>query len=429
MPKKLNFLFLLIFLISLAQAENLAKSQKTNVENEEKLPIEELQEFAEIFTHIKTTFVNEISDKDLLKYAVRGMLSNLDPHSDYLDKEEYEYLQENAAGNYFGLGMELTLVEGNLMIVTTLDSSPAFNAGLATGDYISYIGKKRIKNMSMGDIVKILSKNPKSSKTFTIVRKSQKPFKVVLQPNLIPIKSVKYKLLDKNFGYLRISQFQENTGTDVQKGLADLERQNKSKLLGLVLDLRNNPGGTLQAGVDVANSFLAEGLIVYTQGRTADAEMSFSATSENTNLDTYLVVLINSGTASSAEIVAGAIQDRRRGIILGTPSFGKGSVQEVVSLPNGKGLKLTTALYYTPNGRSIQAQGIIPDLILNKARIIEDKSEFNSVHEINLSGHLPNKQTQKLQAKLQENYDLKKDFILFEALNILKGLTLFEVAP
>lgn len=427
MFRKFKFLFLLIFLANFAHGDNL----KHSADSEDKLPLDELQEFAEIFTHIKTTFVNEVSDKELLKYAVRGMLSNLDPHSDYLDKEEYDYLQNNASGNYFGLGLELSIEDGNLMIVTALDSSPAYNAGLQTGDYITYIDKNRIKNLSMAEVVNILSKNSKSKKTLTIVRKNTKPFKVVLEPNIIPIKSVKSKLLDKNFGYLRISQFQDETGTEVQEALTNLEAQNKSKLLGLVLDLRNNPGGTLQAGVDVANNFLSEGLIVYTQGRTPESEMSFSATSENTNLDTYLVVLINAGTASSAEIVAGAIQDRRRGIILGTPSFGKGSVQEVVSLPNGKGLKLTTALYYTPNGRSIQAQGIIPDLVLNKARVIEDKSEQSSIHEANLSGHLPNKQNDKYaNIEIQSTKEqIKNDFVLFEALNILKGLTLFEVAP
>lgn len=426
MFKRIKFLFLLVAISAFAQADSLKNQQ----EADDKLPLEELQEFAEIFAHIKTSFVNEVSDKELLKYAVRGMLSNLDPHSDYLDKKEFDYLQNHAAGNYFGLGLELTLVDGNLMLVTALDSSPAKRAGLKTGDYISHIDKKRIKNLSMAEIVNILSEKPKAKKTFTIVRKNQKPFQVVLEPSLVAVKSVKAQLLDKNFGYIRISQFQENTGAQVQKALATLEKQNSAKLLGLVLDLRNNPGGTLQAGVDVANNFLAEGLIVYTQGRAPEAEMSFSATSENSNLDTYLVVLINAGTASSAEIVAGAIQDRRRGIILGTPSFGKGSVQEVVSLPKGKGLKLTTALYYTPNGTSIQAQGIIPDLILTNAKLIEDKSELAAIHEANLAGHLPNKQGE-LQAKKvhKTQNEIKKDFVLFEALNILKGLTLFEVAP
>ena len=318
----------------------------------EALPLEDLRTFAEVLERIKTAYVEPIDDKTLFENAIKGMLSNLDPHSSYLDPDAFRELQESTSGEFGGLGIEVGLDDGVLQVIAPIDDTPAAAAGLEAKDLIIKIDDQPTKGLSLMEAVEKMRGKPGTTIRLTNSRESRKPFEVTLQRAIIKSQSVKSELLDDGYGFIRISQFQVNTGTDVAKALASLKKENKGQpLKGLILDLRNNPGGILQAAVEVADHFLDSGLIVYTKGRLANAELRFSATGVNTSADVPMVVLINGGSASASEIVAGALQDHKRAVVMGTDSFGKGSVQTVLPLNNDRALKLTTALYYTPKGR------------------------------------------------------------------------------
>ena len=390
------------------------------------LPLDELRTFAEVLDRIKTSYVEPVDDKTLLENAIKGMLSNLDPHSTYLDPEDFRDLQESTSGEFSGIGIEVGMQDGMFRVVAPIDDTPAAKAGIEPGDLILKIDGKPTNNLSMMEVVDMLRGKVGTRVELTLVRGDGDPFDLELTRAAIPVRSVKSLLLENGYGYLRISQFQVNTGEEVGTALAALKKENGGqKLKGLILDLRNNPGGVVQAAVEVSDHFLKKGLIVYTKGRVANSEMRFSADPADASEGVPLVILINDGSASASEIVAGALQDHKRGIVMGTESFGKGSVQSVLPLTSGRALKLTTALYFTPNGRSIQAQGITPDIEVKPAKVTRVKDR-ESYKEADLAGHLgngnggaekPSGKPGKPAPRPQDD-----DYQLNQALNLLKGL-------
>lgn len=394
------------------------------------VPLDELRTFAEVFERIKNSYVEPIDDKTLLENAVKGMLNNLDPHSAFLDKEEARDLNEHTQGEFGGLGIEVGTEDGFIRIISPVDDSPAAKAGIEAGDLIIKIDGKPTKSMTLVDAVNSMRGKPNTSITLTIVRDGGMPFDVQLKRAAIKTQSVKSSTLEKGYGLIRISQFQVNTGNEVAKAIAKLRKENKNhELKGLVLDLRNNPGGVLQAAVEVVDQFVDEGLIVYTKGRMPRSELRFNASGRNAN-KIPLVVLINGGSASASEIVAGALQDHKRAVLMGTDSFGKGSVQTVLPLNGDRALKITTALYYTPKGRSIQAQGIVPDIIVERAKVTNTESNPFAIREADLAGHLGNGnggQERPTDGKGQRKPSLQEqDYQLAQALNLLKGLNVLK---
>jgi len=391
------------------------------------LPLDDLRTFAEVMDRIKAAYVEPVSDKTLLENAIKGMLSNLDPHSAYLEPKAFAELQESTSGEFGGLGIEVGMEDGFVKVVSPIDDTPASKAGIQPGDLIVKIDGQPTKGLSMMEAVDKMRGKAGSKIELTLVRDGGRPFDLTLTRAVIKVRSVKSQMLEDGYGYLRISQFQVNTGEEVGKALTKLRQENgNKKLRGLVMDLRNNPGGVLQAAVEVADHFLKSGLIVYTEGRMANSELRFNADPADASEGVPLVVLINGGSASASEIVAGALQDHKRAVLMGTDSFGKGSVQTVLPLNNDRALKLTTALYFTPNGRSIQAQGIIPDIEVARARVTREQ-DAEGIKEADLQGHLgngnggadrPSKAAQAARAERPQD----DDYQLSQALNLLKGL-------
>jgi carboxyl-terminal processing protease len=335
---------------------------------------EDLKVFTDVLGLIQKDYVEETKSKDLVNGAIKGMLETLDPHSSFMPPNMFKEMQEETKGRFEGLGIEITIKEGILTVVSPIEDTPAFRAGILAGDQILKIDGESTKNFTLMDSVKRL-RGPRGTKvTITIMREGfTKPKEFTLVRDVIPVRSVRHELLEKNYGYIRLSQFQEKTDGEFEKAVKALEEESKGSLKGLVLDLRNNPGGLLDQAVKISDHFIDSGLIVSVEGRREDQKMKFYAHPDG-NLTRYpLVVLVNGGSASGAEIVAGAIQDHGRGLIVGTQSFGKGSVQTIIPLKDGSGLRLTTARYYTPNGRSIQAKGIVPDIVVKPSKPEEEK--------------------------------------------------------
>ncbi|WP_319941622.1 S41 family peptidase [Aestuariirhabdus haliotis] len=389
-----------------------------------RLPLDELRTFTEIFERIRTAYVEEVSDSELLDSAIKGMLSGLDPHSAYLDPDDFKDLQVNTSGEFGGLGIEVGMENGFIKVVAPIDDTPAAEAGVEAGDLIIKLDQKPVKGMSLKDAVERMRGKPGTPIEVTIMRDGHDaPFDLTLRRAVIKVTSVKSRQLDAGYGYVRITQFQVDSGEEVTKAISKLSKD--KTLQGLVLDLRNNPGGVLQAAVEVSDLFLTDGLIVYTEGRIPNSELRFNASPQTVANNTPVVVLINGGSASASEIVAGALQDHQRAIIMGTDSFGKGSVQTVLPLANQRALKLTTALYYTPNGRSIQAQGIEPDILIERATLTPI-DQPRGVKEADLEGHLGNgnggKEKPTQNTKKPINTLAQSDYQLFQALNLLKGL-------
>ena len=335
---------------------------------------EDLKVFTDVLGLLQKEYVEEKNSKDLVYGAINGMLETLDPHSAFLPPNAYKEMQEETRGRFEGLGIEITIKEGILTVVSPIEDTPAFKVGILAGDQILKIDKELTKNMSLMESVKRL-RGPRGTKvTITIMREGfTQPKDFTLVRDVIPVRSVRHELLEKNYGYIRVSQFQEKTAGELDNHLKALEEESKGALKGLILDLRNNPGGLLDQAVKVSDRFIESGLIVSIEGRKEEQKMKMYAHPQGTIFPYPLVVLINGGSASASEIVAGAIQDHGRGILLGTQTFGKGSVQTIFSLKDGAGLRLTTARYFTPNGRSIQAKGITPDITVKLLLPEEEK--------------------------------------------------------
>ncbi|MCU7806369.1 MAG: S41 family peptidase, partial [Candidatus Thiodiazotropha sp. (ex Semelilucina semeliformis)] len=396
------------------------------------LPLEELRTFADIFGRIKANYVEKVGDDVLLENAIRGMVSGLDPHSNFLDKDDYKDLQVGTKGEFGGLGIEVGMEDGFVKVIAPIDDTPAQRAGVSSGDLIVRLDDTPVKGLSLNDAVKIMRGKVGTSLELTIIRKGvEKPLKITVVRDIIKVASVKGRLLDKQFAYLRISQFQSHTTSDMLKTLKRLKSESEGQLQGMVLDLRNNPGGVLNAAVSVSDAFLESGLIVYTQGRESESQLRFEAAPDDVLSGAPMVVLVNEGSASASEIVAGALQDQKRAVIMGTQTFGKGSVQTIIPISDSSAVKLTTARYYTPSGRSIQAEGIKPDIELEEVKVSKVESNgVKPIKEADLSGHLKNGNgdsdtTNK--SKNEENESLAdKDYQLGEALNLLKGLAILR---
>ncbi len=423
----------LLLLMGLALGVSLTIGQSVFAERDNSdanaLPLEELRAFTEVFANIKNNYVEEATDKELLENAIRGMLSGLDPHSAYLDTDAYKELQVGTSGEFGGLGIEVSMEDGFVKVVAPIDDTPADRAGVKAGDLVIRLDDTPVKGLTLREAVTIMRGKPGSDILLTIVRDGvDKPLKITITRAIIQVKSVKHRSLEPGFGYIRITQFQSHTGTNLKEAISELKQEYDGNMKGMILDLRNNPGGVLNAAVEVSDAFLEEGLIVYTEGRIDDSALKFKATPNDALKGAPLVVLINSGSASASEIVAGALQDHKRAVIMGSKSFGKGSVQTILPMNNGAALKLTTARYYTPAGRSIQAEGIVPDIPLDRINLTAaNEPEFEPVTEADLAGHLDNgkgdKNSDEEQAKDEETkQSISKDYQLFEALNLLKGL-------
>ncbi len=399
------------------------------------LPLDELRTFSEVFGKIKSDYVESTEDSALLEHAIKGMLSGLDPHSAYLDTEAYKELQVGTTGEFGGLGIEVGTEDGFVKVISPIDDTPAQRAGIQAGDLIIRIDETPVKGLALNDAVKLMRGKPGTDITLTVVREGgDRPLKLTITRAVIKVNSIKERELEPGFGYVRITQFQSSTGENMIQAISKLKKENKGELKGLILDLRNNPGGVLNAAVAVSDAFLEEGLIVYTEGRIEDSQMKFKATPTDILKGAPLIVLVNGGSASASEIVAGALQDHKRAIIMGGKTFGKGSVQTILPMHNGAAIKLTTARYFTPSGRSIQAEGIEPDIKLENAKLTTlDPSEFEPVKEADLSGHLENgkagtKNDSKTNKEANKDNEplASKDYQLYEALNLLKGLQILK---
>jgi len=398
------------------------------------LPLDELRTFTEVFSRIKSDYVETVEDKKLLGDAVQGMLAGLDPHSSYLDADSFKDVRVETEGQFGGLGIEVTMENGFVKVVAPIDDTPAARADIRTGDLIIRLDDKAVKGMTLNEAVRLMRGKVGTDITLTVAREgTTKPFKVTLKRAVIKIQSVKHKLLEPGYGYVRITQFQAGTERYLNDAVKKLNAENKGALRGLVLDLRNNPGGVLNAAVAVSDAFLNKGLIVYTEGRVADSRLKFSATPGDILNGAPIVVLVNGGSASASEIVAGALQDHKRAVVMGTKTFGKGSVQTIVPVSSGAALKLTTARYFTPNGRSIQATGIVPDIAADEAKITKSEAG-DRLREADLARHLEGGEAP---APKEEKKDDKKkesgrtlaaadDYQLQEALNLLKGISFFK---
>jgi carboxyl-terminal processing protease len=425
---KIGLAVSLVFLLGITLG--LGQSRKGSAANDS--IYEDLKLFTDVFGIVQKEYVEAAKPKEMLYGAIKGMLETLDPHSAFMPPETYKEMQEETRGRFEGIGIEITNKDGVLTVVSPIEDTPAFKAGILAGDQIVKIEGDVTKNMSLLDAVKRL-RGPRGTKvTITIMREgAAKTQDVTLVREVIPVRSVRYELMDKYYGYVRLSQFQEKTDGDFEKAVRALEAESKGTLKGLILDLRNNPGGLLDQAVKITDRFLDSGLIVSVEGRRDEQKMKFYAHSQGTFPDYPLVVLINGGSASASEIVAGAIQDHKRGVVIGTQSFGKGSVQTIFPLKEGAGLRLTTARYFTPSGRSIQAKGIVPDIIVKPAKPEDEKeivapkmpSEKDLDRHLNDKGAPPaEKEKPKAEVKPKKPADNQLDL----GLDLLKSWGIFK---
>ena len=435
----------LLSLLSFANSESMAltiEQPKVTVPAvdetvKENLPVQQLLLFVNVFEQLRANYVEEVTEETLVNNAIKGMLSGLDPHSEFYDAESYKKVQEFTTGSFAGLGVEVVSEDGLIRIISPMDGSPAKKAGIQAGDLIIKIDSTAVQSVDVSKAVDMLKGEPGTEVVLTIIRESERsPLTIPVVRDVIKTESIKGELIDNEFGYIRLSQFQERSAEEMKTAIEDLNKQaaaKKAKVKGLILDLRNNPGGVLDQAAEIADLFLESGLIVYTQGRDPASRIDFVANPGDILAGAPLVVLINGGSASASEIVAGAIQDQRRGVVAGEKSFGKGSVQSVVNLADGQGMKYTTALYYTPNGRSIQGEGISPNIELLSLNVDSERNS-NFIREENLAKRL-NKGTDKEQsittfAQSEKARGLAvSDNQLYEALNLLKSLIFVKDNP
>jgi len=408
--------------LSTANAETEAKTTDPQATQEARLPLRELRLFTQVFEQIRRGYVEEVADTELLENAIAGLLLELDPHSVYLNQTDYEELQESATGEYSGLGLQVGSERGMIKVISPIDNSPAAKAGIEAGDFIVEVDGTPVRGMAVQKAIDKLRGEKGTSIELTVFREGEEgPLDITVVRGTIQVSSVRSRIIEPGYGYVRVSQFQVSSGDDFKDALISLKAKEPA-LKGLIIDLRNNPGGLVPASVEIADAVLDGGTVVYTEGRLPSANISFDAESGDLLEGTPIVVLINGGSASASEIVAGALQDHHRAAIIGTQSFGKGSVQTVIPLGDGRAVKLTTARYFTPNGRSIQAEGIVPDIIVEPAEIRLYKKR-KQVREADLDGHLDQADGAKKKAK-DSDEDITSDNQLYEALNVLKGFQL-----
>lgn len=409
-----------------------ATKEKAGVEA---LPFKDLQTFVEILNRVKSDYVEPVEDKALLENAVRGMLSGLDPHSAYLDKDEFREINIATSGKFGGLGIEVQLFNGFVRVISPIDETPAARAGIQPGDLIVKIDETPTKGLSLAEAVQIMRGEPGSKIVLSLVREGAPgPITVEMNRAIINVASVRGRMLEPGLGYVRISSFTTETGPTLDKELARLNKEAGGTLKGIVLDLRNNPGGVLDAAVKVSDSFLEKGAIVSIRGRESNGNREFNATPGDALDGRPIVVMINAGSASASEIVAGALQDQKRAVLMGDKTFGKGSVQTIMPLQSEAAIKLTTARYYTPSGRSIQGDGIVPDIAVKPLKIAKDEEPagFSPITEADLNRSLANengpsdKTAEEARQKLaaEEQKLAETDYTLYEALNLLKGLAI-----
>ncbi len=394
------------------------------------LPVEDLRRFTDVYMRIKRNYVTEVDDSELLDNAIKGMLSGLDPHSSYLDQREFRDLQVGTSGEFGGLGIEVGMEDGFIKVIAPIDDTPASRAGVRAGDLIIRLDDTPVKGMSLSDAVSKMRGERGTDITLTIMRDGlDAPERVTIPRDVIRVQSVRSEHLEPGFGYVRITNFQARTARDLVRAIEDLKEE--APLKGLVLDLRNNPGGVLNGAVGVSDAFLDSGLIVYTEGRLQESQFRYTASPGDVADGVPMVVLVNEGSASASEIVAGALQDHNRAVVMGTPTFGKGSVQTILPLPQETAIKLTTARYFTPDGRSIQAEGIQPDIRIEPLTVTRAEDNGPRLNEANLDRHLegPPNGTIRNNAEPDEADDeplAQRDYGLYEALNLLKGLAIMS---
>jgi len=431
--------FLSIFIIS-SQRHSMAEGKGSDYES--------IELFTDVMAIVKKSYVEDVDTKKLVYGAINGMLSSLDPHSSFMPPDTYKEMKIDTKGAFGGLGIEISVKDGVLTVISPIEDTPAFKAGIKAGDMIIKIDDKFTKDLNINDAVKRMRGQKGSKVTLTIMREGfDKPKYFPMLRDIIQVKSVRFHLMDGGYGYVRIAQFQEKTDDDLLKALKTMKGEYKGEFKGLVLDMRNDPGGLLDQAVKVADHFVTEGqMIVYTEGREKESKMQFTAKKGGKEPNYPIVVLINGGSASASEIVAGALQDHKRAIILGTQSFGKGSVQTIIPLSDDSGLRLTTARYYTPKGRSIQAKGITPDITVEAVELPKTAGKKDSLHlrEKDLENHFESEdktgtddvkkdekksdkkdeKAEKTPQKLEEN--LKNDYQVLRALDLLKGWELIK---
>ncbi len=422
----LSVLFVSIFVLGFLIG---AHGKKTIVGGDDKEIYQYLKTFSDVIELVKKNYVEDVKDKDVVYSAIKGILESLDAHSSFMPPEMYKEMQSETKGEFGGIGIEITIKDGFPTVIAPIEDTPAYKAGLKSGDHIIKIDGKPTKNMGLVDVVKMIRGAKGKPVTLTVFREgftAPKDYRVVR--DVIVVKSVKYKMIENDYGYIRIAQFQERTARDLDNALKELVKSNKGKpMKGVLLDLRNDPGGLLEQAVEVSDKFIEEGLIVYIEGRKKDDKaMKFYARKNDDYLGP-LVVLVNEGSASASEIVAGALQDYKRAIVVGAKTFGKGSVQTVFPLGDGSAVRLTTAKYYTPKGRSIQAEGITPDIIVDN-NIVRGKEKITPIKEKDLSKHIePEKKTNNTEGdavvedKIKEKDPENEDFQLYMGIQMLKG--------
>ncbi len=431
--RKLTLLLILVALVAFLLGGGLYGIRAATSEE----PYESLKVFTDVLHIIQKDYVKPVKTKKLIYSAIEGMLTSLDPHSSFMTPKMYKEMQVETKGSFGGLGIEITMRDGVLTVIAPIADTPASKAGIKAGDQIIAIEGKPTKNMTLMQTVRKLRGKPGTKVTITIMRKGfTRPKKVTIVRAVIKIQSVKSKLYEKHYAYVRITQFQERTDSDFVKAVEKLRDESQDQIRGFILDLRNDPGGLLNQAVKIADRFISKGVIVSIKGRDENDNIVFHAKASTTIVKRPLIVLTNAGSASASEIVAGAIQDHHRGVIMGMPTFGKGSVQTIIPLSDGSGLRLTTALYYTPSGRSIQAEGITPDIIVEpailKAELEAQKKKIKTptfITEKDLAHHLQNVENGKPQASKSESGGKKlipKDPLIMRAIQILKGAMILD---
>ena len=422
--RKLNICAFSIIILVLFSFNVNAEEKNTNV-------YKQLNMFGEVYERVRREYVEEVSDKELIEAAIQGMLQSLDPHSSFMNSESFDDMQVQTKGEFGGLGIEVSMEDGFVKVVSPIDDTPAYEAGVQAGDFIIEIDGVSVYGMTLGEAVDMMRGLVNTEITIKISRGEEEPFDIKIIRDRIKVQSVKARR-EGNAAYLRITSFNEKTQSGLLKNMKKLKEEIGENITGVILDLRNNPGGLLNQAVAVSDAFLDRGEIVSTRGRKQRGQQKFSATSGDISDGLPVVILINGGSASASEIVAGALQDHRRAIIMGTTSFGKGSVQTIIPVQRDSAMRLTTARYYTPSGNSIQAKGIVPDIIVNQAKI-EELEQFSNRKESDLKGHLENPtegnanlEKIKKEKSIAEVKDKKIDYQLNRAIDLLEGISLYK---